>query len=65
MIITMESTQDKILYLMKENPSITQVLMANELGVARSTISSNIQKMKEQRIIERVGSDRKGYWKIL
>ena len=39
--------------------------MANELGVARSTISSNIQKMKEQRIIERVGSDRKGYWKIL
>lgn len=65
MIITMESTQDKILYLMKENPSITQVMMTNELGVARSTISSNIQKMKEQRIIERVGSDRKGYWKIL
>ena len=43
---TMESTQDKILYLIKENPRITQTMMSNELGFARSTISSNIQKMK-------------------
>ena len=62
---TMESTQDKILYLIKENPRITQTMMSNELGFARSTISSNIQKMKEQGIIERIGSDRNGYWKIL
>ena len=65
MIITMESTQDKILYLIKENPRITQTMMSSELGFARSTISSNIQKMKEQGIIERIGSDRNGYWKIL
>ena len=62
---TMESTQDKILYLIKENLRITQTMMSNELGFARSTISSNIQKMKEQGIIERIGSDRNGYWKIL
>lgn len=62
---TMESTQDKILYLIKENPRITQTMMSNELGFARSTISSNIQKMKAQSIIERIGSDRNGYWKIL
>lgn len=65
MIIDMESTQDKILYLIKENSRITQVIMAEKLGVVRSTISSNIQKMKEQGIIERIGSDRNGYWKIL
>lgn len=62
---TMESTQDKILYLIKENPRITQTMMSNELGFARSSISSNIQKMKKQGIIERIGSDRNGYWKIL
>lgn len=61
----MESTQDKILYLIKENPKITQAMMSNELGVARSTISSNIQKMKEHGIIDRIESDRNGYWKIL
>ncbi len=65
MLTTMESTQDKILYLIKENLRITQTMMSNELGFARSTISSNIQKMKEQGIIERIGSDRNGYWKIL
>ena len=40
-------------------------MMSNKLGLARSTISSNIQKMKEKGIIERIGSDRNGYWKIL
>lgn len=65
MIITMEPTQDKILYLIKKNPRITQTMMSNELGFARSTISSNIRKMKEQGIIERIGSDRNGYWKTL
>ena len=38
--------------------------MSNKLGVVRSTISLNIQKMKEKGIIERRGSDRKGYWTI-
>ena len=63
--VTLEFTQDRILYLIKENPKITQVMMAKELGFVRSTISANIQKMKEQGIIERIGSDRNGYWKII
>ena len=64
-IKSMESTQDKILYLIRENPRITQTMMSNELGFARSIISSNLQKLKEKGIIERIGSDRNGYWKIL
>ena len=64
-IKNMESTQDKILYLIKENSRITQTMMANKLGFARSTISSNLQKLKEKGIIERMGSDRNGYWKLL
>ena len=61
----MESTQDKILYLIRENPRITQIMMSNELELARSTISSNLQKLKQKGIIERIGSDRNGYWKIM
>ena len=60
-----DSTQDKILYLISENPKITQTIMSKKLGFARSTISSNLQKLKENGIIERIGSDRNGYWKIL
>lgn len=65
MITNMESTQDKILYLIRENPRITQIMMSNELELARSTISSNLQKLKQKGIIERIGSDRNGYWKIM
>ena len=60
-----DSTQDKILYLISENPKITQTIMSKKLGFARSTISSNLQKLKEKGIIERIGSDRNGYWEIL
>ena len=61
----MESTQDKILYLIKENPTITQMKMSEELGFARSTIASNLKRLKEDGVIQRIGSDRNGYWKIL
>lgn len=60
----LENTQDKILFLIKENPQVTQFVMAEKIGVARSAISANIKKMKENGIIERIGSDRNGYWKI-
>lgn len=40
-------------------------MMSEELGFARSTISLNLQKMKEKGIIKRIGSDRNGYWKII
>lgn len=46
-ITSFESNQAKILYLINENPKITQVEMVNKLGLARSTISSNIKKLKE------------------
>ena len=60
-----KSTEEKILYLIKEDPKITQEMMSKELNLARSTISSNIKKLKIKGIIDRIGSDRIGYWKIL
>ena len=65
MVIPKETIQDKILYLIKENSQITQKMISKKLGVARSTISLNIQKMKDREVIKRIGSDRNGHWKIL
>ena len=59
------TTEEKILYLVKIDPTITQEMMAKELNLARSTISSNIKKLKIKGVIDRIGSDRIGYWKIL
>lgn len=55
----------KLLELLKINPNITQVELSKKLNVSRRTISTLLSHLKERGKIERVGSDRKGYWKIL
>lgn len=55
----------KLLELLKINPNITQVELSNKLNVSRRTISTLLANLKEKSKIERVGSDRKGYWKII
>ena len=62
---TQKTTQEKIINLIKKNSSITQVEMAKTLDLTRDGISYNIKVLKEKGIIERVGSNKTGYWKIL
>ncbi len=61
---TQRTTQEKIINLIKKNPSITQVEMAKALDLTRDGISYNIKALKEKGIIERVGSTKNGIWKI-
>ena len=59
----MKTTQERILDLIMEDSKMTQIQMAEKLGVTRSTVSSNLKVLKEKGVIERIGSDRNGYWK--
>ena len=52
----------KIVELMRENPSITIAELVSELGMSRSGISKQIAKLKADRVIEREGSDKSGRW---
>ena len=61
---TQETTQEKIINLIRKNPAITQVEMAKILNLTRDGISYNIKILKEKGIIERVGSTKNGSWKI-
>ena len=40
------------------------VELAEILDISRKTVSVKLKKLREKGIIERVGSDRKGYWNI-
>jgi len=42
--------------------TVTQ--LSNELGFSRKTVAAHMRKLKAEHKIERVGSDRKGYWRI-
>ena len=54
-----------ILEIILENPEITQVNIATKLDRAPKTIQRGIASLKEKGIIERIGSNKKGYWKVM
>ena len=53
------------LFLIKKNPEITTAQMASVLHIGIATVARHIKRLKELGVLERVGSDRKGYWKII
>ena len=53
-----------ILNSMRENPTITVRELAQLLKVNEKTIKRDIEKLKEEHKIERIGSARKGMWKV-
>ena len=61
----LNETQNKIIALIKQNPNITQKEMAKMLDMSREKIKYHIAVLKENNIIIREGSTKKGIWKIL
>lgn len=61
---TLNESQFKIIKLLKGNPTLTQKQMVEITKLTREGIKYNISILKKLNIIERVGSDKKGYWKV-
>ena len=53
-----------VILLLEEDPGYTMQQLAKRLSVSRKSIASRLKKLKEKGVIERVGSDRSGYWKV-
>jgi ATP-dependent DNA helicase RecG len=54
----------RILHAIKENPKVKTNELALMLGVSVRTIKSLIATLKKNKVIERIGGKRFGYWKI-
>ena len=63
--IKLTDTEIEVYSIIKANPYITTTEIANITGKHRVTISKAISTLKENKIIERIGSNKKGYWKVL
>jgi ATP-dependent DNA helicase RecG len=59
-----KSTVDNILELINNDSSISISNISKELNISRSAIQKHIENLKTKGIIERVGTDKGGYWKI-
>ena len=59
------ATEEKsLLDILLSNPEINVREIAQKLGMSKSAVSRLMQKLKNKKIIERVGSSQKGYWKV-
>ena len=57
--------EQQVFNLLYEDPGFTATLMAERMGVSRKTKGEYLKSLRNKGIIERVGSDRKGYWRII
>ncbi len=62
---TQETTQEKIVVLLKAKPTITRKELADKIGLTTDGIKYHIDKMRAAGIIKRVGSRKAGQWKVL
>jgi fido (protein-threonine AMPylation protein) len=60
-----DTVNDTVLSLIRQNKNITATEIGKQLKISLSTAKRRIKEMKEQQIIERIGSDKTGYWKII
>lgn len=56
--------QKKILEAIKDDPYITQEMLAKILGITRKSVVANMKKLQDGGLIKRVGADKNGYWEI-
>ena len=61
---TVNDRQKQIIEKIANYKNITINQLAEICNVSRDTIIKDIKKLKELKIIERIGSDKSGYWRV-
>lgn len=56
---------DKIILLIKKNPQITQIELAEITGLSRRGVEKNIAKLKELGKLKRIGPAKGGHWEVI
>lgn len=58
------NTDEYVLKVLVANGRATAPKIASLLGISESTVRRSFRRLKEYGMIERVGSDKAGYWKV-
>lgn len=63
--IKLNPTRQRIMEEIRNNPNITQPQLMSVVGIGRTAIQNNITFLRDNGYIERVGSNKNGYWKVI
>ena len=59
-----DTLENRIINLIKENPSITQVSISEKLEVSLGSVKRSMKRLADSEIISRKSGKRNGYWTI-
>ncbi len=62
---TQETTQEKIIVIMRNKPSITRKELAKQIGISTDGIKYHLEKMKASGRIRHIGPTKAGHWEVL
>jgi len=63
--ISSPKTEEQIIALMSQNPAISTEKIAESLGITKRAVLKQIQKLKTQGRLRRIGPARGGHWEVL
>lgn len=61
---TNDTVNDTVFSLIKQNNRITATQISERLKISLSTAKRKIKELRERKVIERIGSDKTGFWEI-
>ena len=62
--VNLSKTAQKVVEYLTINATVTTAVLAQHFGVTERTIKRAIKELREKGLIERVGSDKNGYYKL-
>ncbi|MCD8291789.1 MAG: putative DNA binding domain-containing protein [Prevotella sp.] len=62
--IKLNPTRQRIVEEMRNNPNITQKQLATMIGISVTAIQNNIRFLRDNKIIDRIGSNKNGWWQV-
>jgi predicted HTH transcriptional regulator len=63
--ISSPKTEDKILHQLRENPQCSTQQLGDALGISKRAVLKQIEKLKQQGRLARIGSSKGGHWQVL
>ena len=60
----LNQTRQSIISEMRNNPNITKIELSRILGISTTAIDNNISFLRKNGYIERIGSNKTGYWQV-
>ena len=62
--IRLNSSQQKIVDAMRDDPNVTYEKLVHLVGIGKTAVSNNVSFLRKNGIIERIGSNKNGYWRV-